>query len=156
MLEKDTLENGKILVVDDEAVIRELLSEVLTDEGYAVESAESGPRALDILGASDEFVLLFTDIMMPEMDGLDLIRRARRLRPAIIPIVMTAYATLDSARSAVKEGAYEYVLKPFSLSEVKLAVSNALERYRLASENARLLSLTQLFNISERIATMRD
>jgi HD-GYP domain-containing protein (c-di-GMP phosphodiesterase class II)/CheY-like chemotaxis protein len=69
---------------------------------------------------------------------------------------MTAYATVESARAAVQEGAYDYVLKPFSLSEVKLAVSNALERHRLSIENARLRELTELFNISERIATIHD
>lgn len=147
---------GKILVVDDEAVIRDLLFEVLTDEGYFVDTAANGVAALDILKADSTIELLVTDIMMPQMDGIDLVREAKRFRPTIIPIVMTAYATLESARAAVKEGAYDYVLKPFSLSEVKLAVSNALERRTLANENARLLELTELFNISEQIATIHD
>lgn len=146
----------KILVVDDESVIRDLLSDILSDEGYAVHTAPSGGRALDLLRDDDEFILLFTDIMMPEMDGIELIRKARGVRPEIIPIVMTGYATLESARAAVKEGAYDYVLKPFSLSEVKLAVSNAFERYDLAHENARLREISELFNISEAIATFRD
>lgn len=146
----------KILVVDDEAVIRELLSEVLQDDGYVVEAANNGQTALELLRSSDDFVLLFTDILMPGMNGIDLLREAKRLRPSLIPIVMTAYATLETARAAVKEGAYDYVLKPFSLSEIKLAVANALERHRLARENARLLELTQLFHISEQIATIRD
>lgn len=149
-------EADKILVVDDEAIIRDLLSEVLLDDGYAVVTASDGPQALEILRGSHDFVILFTDIMMPEMDGIALVREARRVRPTIIPIVMTAYATLESARAAVKEGAYDYVLKPFSLSEIKLAVTNALERHRLANENARLLALTELFKISEHIATMHD
>ncbi len=149
-------ETDKILVVDDEDVIRELLTEVLSEEGYAVTTAASGPEAMRILEEADDFILLFTDIMMPEMTGLELIREARKLRSSIIPIVMTAYATIETARAAVKEGAYDYVLKPFSLSEVKLAVSNALERHRLTTENARLRELTQLFHISERIAAIRD
>jgi response regulator RpfG family c-di-GMP phosphodiesterase len=111
---------------------------------------------LDLLRDRDDFVLLFTDIMMPEMDGIQLIREARQIRPALIPIVMTGFATLETARAAVKEGAYDYVLKPFSLSEVKLAVSNALERYRLATENARLRELTNIFTISEAMAGIRD
>ncbi|MBI2431487.1 MAG: HD domain-containing protein [Candidatus Hydrogenedentes bacterium] len=69
---------------------------------------------------------------------------------------MTGYATLETARAAVKEGAYDYVLKPFNLSEIKMAVNNALERCRLANENARLLEITELFKISESIASMRD
>ncbi|GMW01998.1 MAG: hypothetical protein AMXMBFR84_31340 [Candidatus Hydrogenedentota bacterium] len=147
---------NRILVVDDESVIRELLSDILVDEGYPVETTNNGPEALEILRENDDFVLLFTDIMMPGMDGIQLVREARKIRPGLIPIVMTGFATLDTARAAVKEGAYDYVLKPFSLSEVKLAVSNALERYRLASENARLLELTEIFNISERLAHIHD
>ena len=149
-------QTSKILVVDDEPVIRDLLHEVLTDEGYSVVTAPGGKAALQELAASDDIVLLLTDIMMPEMDGIKLLQESRKVRPSLIPIVMTAYATLDSARAAVKEGAYDYVLKPFSLSEVKLAISNAMERHRLMNENARLLELTELFNISERIATIHD
>lgn len=149
-------EANKILVVDDEAVIRELLTDILTDEEYEVEALSSGPAALELLKQDDTFVLLFTDIMMPDMDGIQLVREARKLRPALIPVVMTGFATLESARAAVKEGVYDYVLKPFSLSEVKMAVSNAFERYRLTNENARLLELTELFKISETIASIRD
>ena len=124
------VEQSRILVVDDEAVIRELMGDILTEEGYPVEAAPNGRAALDLLKQFDDFVLLFTDIVMPEMDGIQLIREARLLKPSLIPIVMTGFATLETARAAVKEGAYDYVLKPFSLSEIKLAVSNALERYR--------------------------
>ena len=149
-------ETNRILIVDDESVIRELLSDILSDDGYLVESAASAPAALEMLTQRDDFVLLFTDIMMPEMDGIELIRRARRVRPSLIPIVMTGFATLETARAAVKEGAYDYVLKPFSLSEVKLAVSNALDRYRLSSENTRLQELTAIFSVSQSMAGIRN
>lgn len=149
-------DSPRILVVDDEAVIRELLSDILTDDGYTVENVSSAPAALDRLRQRDDFVLLFTDIMMPDMDGIELIRQARRLKPSLIPIVMTGFATLETARAAVKEGAYDYVLKPFSLSEVKLAVANSLERHRLAIENTRLRELTEIFTISERMAGIRE
>ena len=145
-----------ILVVDDEAVIRELLTDIIADQGYRVESCSNGFEALKVLKERDEFVLLFTDILMPEMDGIQLVREARKVRPAIIPIIMTGFGTLETARAAVKEGAYDYVLKPFSLSEIKLAVTNAFERHRLENENARLMELTELFRISESIASMRD
>lgn len=146
----------RILIVDDEIVIRELMSDILTDEGFNVESAPNGVAALEMLKAADDFVVLFTDIMMPEMDGIELIRKARLVAPALVPIVMTGYATLETARAAVKEGAYDYVLKPFNLSEIKMAVTNALERCRLANENASLLEITELFKISERIASIRS
>lgn len=147
---------NKILVVDDESVIRELLTDILEDDGYPVEAMPNAPAALNLLRDRDDFVLLFTDIMMPDMDGIQLIREARKIRPNLIPIVMTGFATLETARAAVKEGAYDYVLKPFSLSEVKLAVANAIERYRLATENARLRELTQIFDISESMAGIQD
>ncbi len=149
-------DRGKILVVDDEAVIRELLSDVLSDEGYAVECAANAREALALLREVDGFFLLFTDVMMPEMDGIELVREARKIRPDLIPIVMTGFASLESARGAVKEGAYDYILKPFSLSDIKLAVTNAVERYRLTRENVRLREITELFNISERIAAIHD
>ncbi|HRK35263.1 MAG TPA: response regulator [Candidatus Hydrogenedentes bacterium] len=147
---------NKILVVDDEAVIRELLTDILADDGYQIESVASAPAALDILRQRKDIVLLFTDIMMPEMNGIELIRQARKIQPSLIPIVMTGFATLETARAAVKEGAYDYVLKPFSLSEVKLAVTNALERFRLSTENSRLRELTQIFSISQTMAGIRE
>ena len=101
---------NRILIVDDETVIRELLSDILTDDGYQVETVASAPAALEVITQRDDFALLFTDIMMPDMDGIELIRRARKVRPSIIPIVMTGFATLETARAAVKEGAYDYVL----------------------------------------------
>lgn len=149
-------EQNTILVVDDEPVIRELITDILTDEGYSVITAVGGQDALNTLSVPNEIVLLFTDIMMPEMDGIELIREARKVAPSLIPIVMTGYATLETARAAVKEGAYDYVLKPFSLSEIKLAVSNALDRYKLVRENARLRDLTELFKISEHIAAIHN
>lgn len=148
--------DSSILVVDDEVVIRALLVDILTEEGYEVETAGSARDALNLLEQQNKFVILFTDIMMPEMDGIELIREARKVTPTVIPIVMTGFATLETARAAVKEGAYDYVLKPFSLSEIKLAVTNAIERHRLETENARLREITELFNISEKITTMRE
>lgn len=150
------VEENRILVVDDENVIRALLVDILAEDGYYVETASNGHDALNILQNVEDFVILFTDIMMPEMDGIELIREARKIRPTLIPIVMTGFATLETARAAVKEGAYDYVLKPFSLSEIKLAVSNAIERHRLENENARLREVTELFNISEAITSIHD
>lgn len=150
------MDPNRILVVDDEIVIRTLLEDILTSEGYEVDTAADAHEALDLLGKREDFAVLFTDIMMPEMDGIELIRESRKFRPSLIPIVMTGFATLETARGAVKEGAYDYVLKPFSLSEVKVAVSNAIERYRLENENARLREVSELFDISESIAAIRS
>lgn len=148
--------DGRILVVDDEIVIRELMVDILLDEGFEVISVGSGLEALEQIKACNDIVVLFTDIMMPEMDGIELIREARKLRPTIVPLVMTGYATLDTARAAVKEGAYDYVLKPFNINEIKMAVESALERHRLEAETARYLEISELFKISESLASIRD
>ena len=147
---------NRILVVDDELVIRSLLVDILTEEGFDVEAAADAREALGMLADPGGFVILFTDIMMPEMNGIELIREARKDYPDLIPIIMTGFATLETARAAVKEGAYDYVLKPFSLSEIKLAVTNAIERYTLSHENARLREITQLLNISETLASIHE
>jgi len=150
------MNQNKILVVDDEIVIRTLLEDILTSEGYQVETAADAHEALGLLQKHEDFVILFTDIMMPEMDGISLIRESRKFRHSLIPIVMTGFATLETARGAVKEGAYDYVLKPFSLAEVKTSVSNALERHRLENENTRLREVSELFRTSESITAIRS
>jgi DNA-binding NtrC family response regulator len=76
--------------------------------------------------------------MMPKMDGITLIHKAKEINHDIVPIIMTGYATIETARAAIKEGAYDYVLKPFNITEIKTVVNNALERNRLIKENTRL------------------
>ncbi len=146
----------KILIVDDELIIRELLQDLLTEEGFSVETAPDGETALNIIRETGEIAVLFTDIMMPKMDGITLIHKAKEINPGIVPIIMTGYATIETARAAVKEGAYDYVLKPFNITEIKTVVNNALERNRLIQENTRLKEITELFKISENISSIRD
>ncbi len=114
-------EQNTILVVDDEPAIRELITGILTDEGYSVVTAVGGHDALNTLSVPNDIVLLFTDIMMPEMDGIELIREARKVAPSLIPIVMTGYATLETARAAVKEGAprFSIAILPFNYFSIK-------------------------------------
>jgi len=148
--------NGeKIIVVDDEEPVRELLVDVLREEGYSLESSETPPGALEKM-RGERFDLLLTDILMPEMDGFELIREAKKILPDIIPIVMTGYGTVDTAQEAVKGGAFDYVLKPFNVGELCVAVAGALERKRTLDDAARMRELTELFKISETINTLRD
>jgi len=148
--------NGeKIIIVDDEPAVRQLLVDILSEEGYSTTCSGTPEDALRTMGA-DHFDLLFTDLVMPSMDGFELIRRARAVLPDIIPIVMTGYGTLDTARAAVKDGVFDYVLKPFNVSEVRTAVAGALERKRALDDMARLRELSDLFKISETINTLRD
>jgi two-component system response regulator AtoC len=127
----------RILVVDDEEPLRHLLTVILRDHGYDPRAVGSGEDALRELEARD-YDLLLTDVRMPRMDGLELVREARRRDPQLTVLVMTAYGSHDLAIEAMKAGAYDYLSKPFRPDEVVLVLRKAEERERLARENRRL------------------
>ena len=127
----------RILVVDDDASLRRVLEYNLAKEGYAVLTADSGERALALLEA-ERVDLLITDIKMPGMDGMDLLRRVRQASPETQVIVITAFGTIEMAVEAMKAGAFEYVTKPFNRDELSLAVRKALRLRSLEHDNARL------------------
>jgi CheY-like chemotaxis protein/nucleotide-binding universal stress UspA family protein len=102
----------RILVVDDELIVRDSIKEWLEDEGFAVDMAASGPEALDKL-ASKPYHLMLTDIKMPGMDGVELLKKAVKPFPDLTVVMMTAYATVETAIEAMKIGALDYLLKPF-------------------------------------------
>jgi two-component system response regulator AtoC len=128
-----------VLVVDDEESMRHLLSVILTDRGYEVRAVSNGEDALRELSSRD-YDLVLSDVRMPRMDGLVLLRRALELHPELTFIVMSAYGTHDTAIEAMKAGAYDYVSKPFKPDEVVLVLRKAEERLRLSRENRRLRS----------------
>jgi len=128
-----------VLVVDDEESMRHLLTVILTDRGYEVRAVSNGEDALRELSVRD-YDLVLSDIRMPRMDGLGLLRKALELRPDLTFIVMSAYGTHDTAIEAMKAGAYDYVSKPFKPDEVVLVLRKAEERLRLSRENRRLRS----------------
>ncbi len=128
-----------VLVVDDEEAMRHLLTVILTDRGYDVRAVSNGEDALRELAAR-EYDLVLSDVRMPRMDGLELVRRALELHPALTFIVMSAYGNHDTAIEAMKAGAYDYVSKPFKPDEVLLVLRKAEERLRLSRENRRLRS----------------
>jgi two-component system, NtrC family, response regulator AtoC len=115
----------QVLVIDDDAVTRELLTEVLQGEGYAVEACDSGSKALE-RAAGREFDLAVTDIRMPEMDGISVTRALKARQPEIQVIVMTAFGSVETAVEAVRHGAFDYVSKPMNLDEIKSTVRRAL------------------------------
>jgi two-component system response regulator PilR (NtrC family) len=126
---------ARVLVVDDERSMRELLSIVLRRDGYDVMVAEDGAGALEILGRQRVDILI-TDIRMPNMNGVELLREAKRIAPDIISIVMTAFASTETAVEALRLGAADYVNKsPGAASELRLRVGRELERKRLVQEN---------------------
>jgi len=128
---------GRVLIVDDEANARNALAELLDDAGYSVSTAADGRTALLQLGQVDPDVVL-TDLKMPGMDGLSLIERGRPMSPHTTFIVMTAFATIDTAVKAIKLGAESYLTKPLELDAVMAIVDRALDRTRLSREAAQL------------------
>jgi two-component system response regulator PilR (NtrC family) len=125
---------GRILVVDDELSMREVLEIFFAQEGHAVETAADGQAGIDRLEAA-EFDLVITDLRMPRQGGLAVLRSCRELHPDTPVIVMTAFASTETALEAMKSGAYDYFTKPFRLDEVKAVIDKALERRTLVREN---------------------
>jgi two-component system response regulator AtoC len=127
-------ENIHILIVDDEPIMRESLSDWLRDDGYSILTAESGPKALKVLDTRDWSVLI-VDLKMPGMDGIELMREVRKANKEVPIIIMTAYATVDTAVKAMREGAYDYVVKPFDPEEMALIIRKLVAHQRLIQEN---------------------
>jgi DNA-binding NtrC family response regulator len=128
---------ARILVVDDERIALRNLEHILTREGYEVTTTQSGGQALNLLDAWP-FDLVLTDLKMDKVDGLEVLRRCKARYPDIEVILITAFATLETAVQATKEGAFHYVAKPFRLEEVRRSVAEALEKRRLKRENQAL------------------
>jgi DNA-binding NtrC family response regulator len=127
----------KILVVDDEAIVRESLGGWFRQDGHSVDVAESAREALKLVAASSYDIALL-DIKMPGMDGLELQARLAEADPALTIIIMTAYASVESAIKAMKCGAYDYIVKPFDPDDLSLLVKRAAEHRSLSAENQRL------------------
>jgi DNA-binding NtrC family response regulator len=126
-----------ILIVDDEITLREAIAEYLTQEGYEVQQASSGEEALALLKQT-VFDILITDMKLPGVDGNTVLQECLSIYPEIIGIIITGFGTVESAVQAMKNGAYDYIAKPFQLVEISLLVKQALERRRLKEENAYL------------------
>ena len=135
---------GTILVVDDEEIMREILDTLLTREGYDVRLASSGEDAL-ALARTISFDAALVDIMMPGLGGIETLDELKRMDEDLAVIIITAYASVESAISAMKSGAFDYITKPFKNEAVLVVVRNAMERRRLVSENRNLRQ-----NIQER------
>ena len=133
------MKKAKILVVDDEAIVRESLRDWLADAGYQVLTAENGPRALEVIEKEKPSIMI-ADLVMPGMDGIELMKRARAQQPGIEVVIITAYASIPTAITAMKEGAYDYIEKPFCPERAELLVKKLAEHQELVEEN---LSLRQ-------------
>jgi DNA-binding NtrC family response regulator len=128
-------ERVRILVVDDEEIVRESLAGWLDKDGYTVEQAHDGPSALARLRVQP-FSIVIADLKMPGMDGLALQAEARKLRPDMAVVIMTAYATVDTAVTAMKQGAFDYLVKPFDPEELSMMMQKIVAQQELVRENA--------------------
>jgi len=138
--------NGKILVVDDEEIMRDVLSTLLAAENYSVDFAHNGAQALEKARESDYSVVLL-DLMMPDMDGLQVLEQFRKMESNPVTVILTAFASIEKAVKATKLGAFDFITKPFKNDEILLAVKKAAEHRRLLDENLRLKkSLRERYN----------
>ena len=129
-------EKIKILVVDDAEVMRNLLTGVLTDAGYEVKAVSTGEKAVGEI-KEDNYDVVITDLKMPGMNGLEVIKETKQINKDICIIAITAYPSVKSAVEAMREGAYDYITKPFDIEEIKLVVHRVAERYFLLKQVGR-------------------
>lgn len=127
--------NVHILVVDDEEIVRESLSGWLRKDGYTVDTAADGPTALEMLKETESWSVILLDLKMTPMDGLQVLEEGRKIRPDAAAVIMTAYATVDTAVRAMKLGAYDYLMKPFDPEELSLMVEKIVAQQSLRREN---------------------
>ncbi|MFW5920315.1 MAG: HD domain-containing phosphohydrolase [Polyangiales bacterium] len=150
-MQANAQEEPRILVVDDEKVIREILADFLSMEGFWVRTAEDGSAALVEL-SRQHYDLVLSDLKMPNMGGLELLEAIRKHTPNVVTVIMTGFGTVETAIDAMKRGAYDYILKPFKVEEVVHTIRRGLEKQKLQAENLRLKEALSLYKVSEAIA----
>ncbi|MCD6288516.1 MAG: sigma-54-dependent Fis family transcriptional regulator, partial [Candidatus Hydrogenedentes bacterium] len=128
-----TLGNPRVLVIDDESIMREFVTETLVRAGYNVETAANGKEGLARF-RDDVYDLVLTDLKMPDINGIEVVRTVRQIAPATSVIVMTAYGTIETAVEAIRLGAFDYITKPLSPDVIEITVERALDHARLAEE----------------------
>jgi signal transduction histidine kinase len=138
-------EAAKILVVEDEVGSRLTLCGILEDAGYEVTGVEKGTEALEVI-KDGNFNVILTDIKLPDVGGMSVLELAKEINPDVAVIIMTGYASIETAVNAVNEGAYAYFVKPINMDEMKTAIVNALRQQRLSRENKRLVDDLQRSN----------
>src|SRR5512140_2743686 len=142
------LNRSRILVVDDEKNVLVTVVAILQQEGYDVDAAPDGQTALDLI-RSRQYDLVMTDLKMPGVDGLAVLEEVRNTSPSTVTLMMTGYGSVDTALEALQRGAYEYLLKPTEVADLKAAVRRSLERKRLSE-------IDTLYRVSTTVTTSLD
>ena len=145
----------RILVVDDEEAIREIVCAILVAAGYTCKQAGSGIEALALLDSGDEFELMLSDLMMADLDGIGLLERTKEKFPDMPVVMVTAVHDISVALAAIRNGAYDYLLKPFEREQLLNAVGRALENRRLKVENRNVSDESGIFGGSPYRPTAR-
>ncbi|HBD07148.1 MAG TPA: Fis family transcriptional regulator, partial [Syntrophobacteraceae bacterium] len=127
-------ENARILVVDDEPLVCLSLTNWLKEENYLARAVEDGPKAIAAVQA-DKWDIVLLDLKMPGMDGLEVLRQIKSLAPQTVVVMMTAYASIASSVEAMKEGAYDYIVKPLDVEELTMMLHKIVEHQQLVTEN---------------------
>ncbi len=138
----ETSQQIKILIVDDDRDIADILVDIVSDKERAVDVCYDGVDAVKKIQNSI-YDLVIVDLIMPRMSGLDVLKYAKKSNPAALVVIITGYASLETAVAAIKEGAYDYIRKPWKLEEIKLVVENAADKIKLRRENRGLLKKLQ-------------
>jgi len=148
--------NERILVVDNEPAVVRMCTRILAGGGYQVRGAGGGREALARLEAGDRFDLLLLDLLMPDVDGLAVLRRARELDPHVTAVIITGYGTLENAIDALRAGARGFILKPFGPDDLLPAVAQALQERRQEQENLLLRARLPILEISQTLMAGED
>jgi two-component system response regulator PilR (NtrC family) len=130
-------EKGTVLVIDDEEVMREILESLLTQEGYRVKVASSASEGLEV-AEREPVDLAIVDVMLPDQSGIDVLDELKKSDPELVVVMITAFASVETAIEAMKRGAFDYVTKPFKNDEVRVVVANGMKQRRLVDENRTL------------------
>jgi len=146
---------GRIIVVDDEPELVSIICEMLAEQEYETAGFTSGREALEVLKVNDYDILL-SDLMMPEMSGIELLQAGLEIDPNLIGIIMTGHATVKTAVEAIKIGAFDYITKPFKLSSMLPIIARAMEIRRLRMENVQMRELLTIYELDKTIASTID
>ncbi len=131
------MSSERILVIDDELFVRELLLEFLSTEGYEVSLADSGEKAVELMQTQPADLML-VDLKMPGIDGIETLKQIKKIAPDTLAIIMTGYPTIESSIEALRQGAYDYVVKPFKLNDLKSSIEKALREHKLKIQISQL------------------
>jgi DNA-binding NtrC family response regulator len=143
---------ARILIIDDERIALRNLEHIMRKEGYEVTATQSGPNALKLLD-EQQFDVVLTDLRMEKVDGMQILKKSREFYPDTEVIMITGYATLDSAVESMKHGAFYYIAKPFKLEEVRKVVTEAVHKVRLKTENRHLREQLESYQGKVKIIT---